>query len=288
MDEASTSGPAVAQWQFAGKDPAGLRILVSNDDGIHAPGLGIMEAIARDLSDDVWVVAPALEQSGASHSLTLHDPIRIDQLGEKRFAVRGTPTDCVGIAVKAIITDRRPDLVLSGVNRGSNLAEDVTYSGTIAAAMEGTMLGIPSMAFSQARGFRSTEGDVIMDHEDVAWHTAGSFGPRIVRALLERAWPDGVLWNINFPDVEPEDVTRFEITRQGRRDVNNLFIDSRKDARGRPYYWLGFNRRLSNPPEGTDLRAIYNGRISATPLHLDLTYPGLVDEAAAVLNGSPP
>src|ERR1043166_7315452 len=156
-----------------------MRILCTNDDGIHAPGLKIVEQIARELSDDVWVVAPELDQSGLSHSLSLNDPLRLRQVSEKRFALRGTPSDCVIMAVRRILADVRPDLVLSGVNSGQNAADDVTYSGTIAGAIEGTLLGIPSIALSQAYTF---SGD---GRRDVPWETAETHGPPLIRKLLD-------------------------------------------------------------------------------------------------------
>lgn len=259
----------------------GKRIVLTNDDGIHAPGLLALEKIAAALSDDVWMVAPETEQSGASHSLTLHTPLRLRAVEERRFAVQGTPTDCVGMAVKHILKDRPPDLILSGVNRGSNLAEDVTYSGTIAGAMEGTVLGVPSIALSQAYGFDA------QGNRKVKWRTAEAHGPWLVAELVRAGWPDGVLININFPDVEPDRVETVQVTRQGQRDVSNLFVDERKDARGIPYFWLGFSRRLSNPPEGTDLRAIYSGRISVTPLHLNLTQTDELDRLSGKIDGPP-
>ncbi len=238
-----------------------MRILVTNDDGIHAPGLETLERIARSVSDDVWVVAPEAEQSGASHSLTLSDPIRVRKIEDRRFEVVGTPTDCVVMAVRKIMPGN-PDLVLSGVNRGQNIADDVTYSGTIAAAMEGTTLGFKSFALSQVMGmFNDAE------HFDVADH----YGPELVRKLMTMELGPGVLLNINFPDCRPEELQGIEITRQGRRDQNNLTVDERIDARGRPYYWLGFHRERGNPAAGTDLRAVFDKRISVTPLHLNLT-----------------
>lgn len=250
------------------KNKAGpLRILVSNDDGIHAPGLKSLEKIARALSRDVWVVAPETEQSGASHSLTLSLPLRVRQVTDRKFAVQGTPTDCVMMGIMHIMKDKAPDLVLSGVNRGSNIADDVTYSGTIAAAMEGTVLGVPSIALSQAFGFS--------DNPHVKWSCAETHGPRVIRQILAAGWPKDVLMNINFPDVLPKDVKGIELTVQGKRDQALLNIDGRIDARGNPYYWIGFKRILSNPPEGTDLYAIYNKRISITPLHLNLTEMGV-------------
>ncbi|MBX3447213.1 MAG: 5'/3'-nucleotidase SurE [Parvibaculaceae bacterium] len=241
-----------------------MRILVTNDDGIHAPGLKALEKIARKLSSDVWVVAPEEEQSGSAHSLSLANPLRVRKLSARKYAVRGTPSDCVLMAIRHIMMDTPPDLVLSGVNRGQNIADDVTYSGTIAAAMEGTQLGVPSIALSQAFGFSG--------HANVKWATAEHFAPEIIQKLVAAGWPEEVLINVNFPDVVPASVTGIEVTRQGKRDQSLVRVEERIDARNNPYYWLGFERILSNPPQGTDLRAIYEGRISITPLHMDLTH----------------
>ena len=240
------------------------RILISNDDGIHAPGLAAMEHIASQLSDDVWVVAPETEQSGASHSLTLHDPLRVRQVSKQKFAVKGTPSDCIMMAVKHLIPGAAPDLILSGVNRGGNLAEDVTYSGTIAAAMEGTILEIPSIAMSQVYRYGNRGG--------VQWSCAEFHAPAIVRQLFHAGWSSDVLININFPDVPHAKVEGVEITVQGRRDQSSTVIDARVDSRGNDYFWLGLERGASNPPAGTDLHAVFGQRISVTPLHLDLTH----------------
>jgi 5'-nucleotidase len=239
------------------------RILVTNDDGIHAPGLAVAEKIARALTDDVWVCAPETEMSGASHSLTLTLPLRLREVSEKRYAMTGTPTDCVMMGVAEIMKDHPPTLILSGVNRGSNIADDVTYSGTIAGAMEGTALGIPSIALSQAYGFE--EG------YQVRWQCAEAHGPTIVRKLIEIGWPQETLMNVNFPDCEPDKVAGTEITEQGKRDMQTATLDRRVDMRGNPYYWIGFKRVRSNPNAGTDLRAVYDKKISITPLHLNLT-----------------
>ena len=255
-----------------------IRILLSNDDGISAPGLVSLEKIARSLSDDVWVVAPESEESGATRKLTLTTPLRIREVGPHRFAVQGTPTDCVLLGVNHILKAHRPDLVLSGVNRGANIADDVTYSGTIAAAMEGTALGIPSIALSQAYGFE--EGRA------VRWDCAERFGAAVVRKLLAAKWPREVLVNVNFPDCDPDLVTRIEVTSQGKRDQSLTNILERMDGRGVPYFWLGFSRFLSNPPQGTDLRAIYDGRISVTPLHLNLTEERARQALVPVMDGA--
>jgi len=257
-----------------------IRILLSNDDGINAPGLEVLEKIAASISDDVWVVAPESEESGASRKLTLTQPLRLRQVGNRRYAVQGTPTDSVLMGVTQVLKDKRPDLVLSGVNRGANMADDVTYSGTIAAAMEGTGLGIPSIALSQTYGFE--------DGRPVTWACAAYHGPWLVRKLLEVGWPKDVLININFPDALPESVARVEVTSQGKRDQSQANIIERMDVRGNPYYWLGFTRMRSNPPEGTDLRAIYDGRISVTPLHLNLTEERARKVLAQHIPGAPP
>jgi 5'/3'-nucleotidase SurE len=242
---------------------APMRILVTNDDGIHAPGLAVAEKIARALCDDVWVVAPETEQSGASHSLTLTVPLRLREVDPRRFAVTGTPTDCVMMAIAELMANARPNLVLSGVNRGSNLADDVTYSGTIAGAMEGTALGVPSIALSQSYGFSGAR--------DVDWSCAEAHGPRLIERLVGIGWPADVLINLNFPDGGAEAVRGVEVTVQGKRDLQTAMLDRRIDARGVPYYWIGFKRGRSDPPEGSDLSAIYKKRISVTPLHLNLT-----------------
>jgi 5'-nucleotidase len=244
-----------------------MRILLTNDDGIDSPGLHALREIALQLSDDVWVVAPETNQSGASHSLSLHEPLRMRQVDERAFAVRGTPTDSVIMGVRHVLKDKIPDLVLSGINRGANMAEDVTYSGTIAGAFEGTILGIRSIALSQAFGFESTKS--------VRWQTALAHAPALLRKLLALEWGPSSVMNINFPDREPESVVGTMVTVQGRRDPGLLNIDERRDTWGNPYYWLAFERRRSNAKEGTDLAAVYAGYISVTPLFLDLTHQAM-------------
>lgn len=239
-----------------------MRILVTNDDGIHAPGLEVAERIARAISDDVWIIAPETDQSGVAHALTLSDPIRVRQAGERRYAVRGTPTDCVIMGFKEVIGER-PDLVLSGVNRGQNIADDVTYSGTIAAAMEGTLLGIPSIALSQAYGFET--------RSDPHWSNGETHAPNLIRKIVSDGIPSGTLININFPDCLPDEVVSVTVTHQGRRIPDWLKIDSRVDGRGHPYYWIGFQRTETDPVPGSDLAALAEKRISITPLTLDLT-----------------
>jgi 5'-nucleotidase len=252
-----------------------MRILITNDDGINSPGLHALREIARHLSDDVWVVAPETNQSGASHSLSLHEPLRMREIDERAFAVRGTPTDSVIMGVRHVLKDKPPDLVLSGINRGSNLAEDVTYSGTIAGAFEGTTLGIRSVALSQAFGFESGK--------TIRWQTALAHAPALLRKLLAVEWPPSTLMNVNFPDREPGNIAGVMVTVQGRRDPGLLQIDERRDTWGNPYYWLAFERRRSAAQEGTDLAAVYAGYISVTPLLLDLTHQGMRRELERAL-----
>ncbi|MET0183262.1 MAG: 5'/3'-nucleotidase SurE [Caulobacterales bacterium] len=258
-----------------------MRILVTNDDGIHAEGLAVLERVARTLSDDVFTIAPETEQSGVSRALTLTAPVRVRNAGERRFAVSGTPTDCVLLGVYDLLKDKKPTLLLSGVNRGSNLADDVTLSGTIAGALAGMHLDIPSIALSQARGFRGPE-------YDIPWDTAERYAPGIIAALVKGGWPRNVVMNINFPDRAPDDVAEVEVTFQGERDADIRHIEKRTDLRGNGYYWIGYKSQLSNPPAGSDLRAIYDGRISVTPLHVDLTHTETVRNLKGLLGGAIP
>jgi 5'-nucleotidase len=253
-----------------------VRILVTNDDGIHAEGLDVCEQIARALSDDVWVVAPEYDQSGVSHSLSINDPLRLREIGPRRFAVRGTPTDCVIMGVHHLLTDAPPALVLSGVNRGRNAAEDVTYSGTVAGAMEGAVLGIPSLALSQAYLGAS--------RREPQWETAIEHGPDLIRRILAEGIPTDVLVNVNFPDCAPDEVKGIAVTTQGKRDQELLSIDKRHDGRGNPYYWITFKgRHVPGVADSSDLSALAQNQISVTPLRLDLTDEPFMTRLAAVL-----
>lgn len=251
-----------------------MRILLTNDDGIHAPGLKTLIRIARRLSSDIWVVAPDQEQSGAGHSLSLTQPLRSRKLNERRFAVSGTPTDCVMMAVKQILPSP-PDLILSGVNRGANIAEDVTYSGTIAAAMEGTLLGIRSMALSQV-GWAT---------QRMKWATAQQHAPELIQRILDQGWPENVLMNLNFPDVMADKVEGVRVVPQGFRDQSDVTVDAREDGRGLPYYWLGLRRQQEMPEENSDIGAVWRGHISVSPLTLDLTHYQTLKTMKAALEG---
>jgi len=239
---------------------ARARILICNDDGIEAPGIKLLTRVAKTLCRDVWVVAPEQEQSGASHSLTLHRPLRIRKLGPRRFAVDGTPTDCVLLAVNSVLEDKRPDLVLSGVNAGANMGEDVTYSGTIAAAMEASLLGLKAIALSQT-----------MDDDGPArWATAAALAPKLIRRLAALPWPRDSFFNVNFPNLPPEKVKGIVAAAQGGRKIGDHLLQ-RLDPRGRPYYWIGPQRDEAHTRPGSDVRAVAEGKVAVTPIFLDLT-----------------
>ena len=238
-----------------------MRILLTNDDGIHAEGLAVLERIARTLSDDVWVVAPETDQSGVAHSLTLSEPLRLRKIDDKRYALRGTPTDCVIMAVREVLPEP-PDLILSGVNSGQNVADDVTFSGTVAGAMEATLLGIRAIAISQA--YHWDNGRII------PWGTCEELAPALLQKLIALDLPKGVFLNVNFPNCNVADVQGVRVTAQGKL-AHGLFVEERSDGRGFPYYWIRFGRGESEPDAGTDLLALRDKQISVTPLKLDYT-----------------
>jgi 5'-nucleotidase len=259
-----------------------MRILCTNDDGINAPGIGIIEDVARQISDDVWVVAPESDQSGVAHSLSLNDPLRLREISPRHFAVRGTPTDCVIMAVRHIITDRRPDVVLSGVNRGRNVAEDVHYSGTIAGAIEGAILGIPAFALSQEFG--------VENRQNLPWETASTHAPAIIKQIFEAGVPPDTVVNINFPNCAAKDVRGVVVSRQGKRNLGFLKIEARQDGRGNDYFWIGFERAPAEmqPGVGTDLEVLARKCVSVTPLRLDLTDQAFSEKLAGVLKDRAP
>ena len=258
-------------------DFSNTRILVTNDDGIHAPGLKVLEAIARELSDDVWVVAPETEQSGVGHGLSLHNPLRYQQLGDKRFAVRGTPTDCVLFAHEVVL-ERKVDLVLSGINRGCNLGEDVTHSGTIAATMEGTLCGVPSIAMSLLF-------EMDAPNPTIRWQMAEKWGAKVVRQIMAAGIPKGVLMNVNFPDCEPEDCKGIRVVRSGRRNASKQ-LDVREDRKGRPYYWIHWSPEAMEVGDtDSDLAVIMQDYITITPINLDLTDYRVLQEVKPLIEG---
>ncbi len=247
-----------------------MRILLTNDDGINARGLALLETVARSFSDDIWVVAPMEEQSGAGHSLTLTEPVRLRRHDNRRFSVRGTPTDAVMIALAHIMKDSPPDLILSGINRGANLAEDVTYSGTVSAAMEGALAGVRSIAFSQSYS-REGMGDTVPFAAAEAW------AEKVLARLVDFDSPPGTLINVNFPALPPDKINGIRICRQGIRDYGRLRIVQRTDPRGYDYYWFGLGPMVQTPGHSTDLEAMDDGYVSVTPLHLDLTHDASIE-----------
>jgi 5'-nucleotidase len=247
-----------------------MRILLTNDDGVNARGLKLLETVARRFSDDIWIVAPTEEQSGAGHSLTLTTPVRLRRHDDRRFSVTGTPTDAVMLALAHIMKDDPPDVILSGINRGANLAEDVTYSGTVSAAMEGALAGVRSIALSQAYS-REGMGDT------VPFAAADAWADRVLGPLLEFATEPRTLINVNFPAMPPEEVKGIRVCRQGLRDYGRLRIVQRTDPRGYDYYWFGLGPMVETPGHSTDLEAVADGYVSVSPLHLDLTHDASLD-----------
>ena len=252
-----------------------MRILITNDDGIHAPGLAVLERIAKSFSDDVFVVAPEYDQSGVAHSLSINDPLRLRKISGRHFAVRGTPTDCVIMGVRKLLDGVNPDLVLSGVNNGQNVADDITYSGTVAGALEGASLGLPSIALSQAYG--------PVGHDEAYWECAETHAPGLIRKILDLGIPQGFVINVNFPACPPEAVRGVAATAQGRRDAQTVTIEERADGRSKPYYWISVARGNETPGLGTDLAALAQNTISVTPLKLDLTGEHLLTRYAREL-----
>lgn len=253
-----------------------MRILLTNDDGINAEGLRVLERIARQISDDIWVVAPETDQSGVAHSLTLSEPLRLRQIDERHFALRGTPTDCVIFACRHILP-QKPDLILSGVNAGGNLGDDVTYSGTVAGAIEGTLIGIRSIALSQEYGITG-------DKKIMYWDTVEAHAPELLKKLINTSLPQGCLLNLNFPACETDMVKEVKVTSQGSIS-HEVSIDERFDGRGFPYYWLRFKRDLSKENLQTDVGAVHAKHISLTPLQLNLTAHDMLDALSKVVGG---
>jgi len=240
------------------------RILLTNDDGIDAPGLAVAEAIAAELASEVWVVAPLHDQSGISHAVSLHHPLRVSRLGERRFGVSGTPGDCAVMGICELM-EGRPDLVLSGVNRGSNLGMETVFSGTVGGAMTAMLLGVPAIALSQAW----TNG------RPVRWDTARSLAPAVIRALLAIGWGADTCLNVNFPDLPAEQVGPLTLARQGRGVLQAMAVESGVDPRDVPYHWIVFRRGPQEQGPDSDSDAVRAGRIAVTPIRYDRT-----DEAA--------
>ncbi|HEX2529179.1 MAG TPA: 5'/3'-nucleotidase SurE [Geminicoccus sp.] len=248
--------------------------MVTNDDGYAAAGIRALTKIAKSLSDDVWVVAPETNQSGVGHGLTIRRPLRAREIGEQAFAVDGTPTDCVMLGLHNLVKDKPVDLVLSGINHGSNLADDITYSGTVAAAMEATLCRVKAIAFS-----------ALTEHRRVPnWAVAERFAPDLIRQLLTAGWPAEVLVNVNFPDLPIDEVKGVKVASQGTRKIGDAIVE-RVDPRGEAYYWIGDTKNEAEPGEGTDLEVISKGFISVTPIHLDMTHAASMSAMRTVVEG---
>ncbi len=262
-----------------------MRILITNDDGITAPGLKVAEAIATDLAGpdgEVWVVAPAFEQSGVSHCISYIRPMRLEQLGKRRYAVEGSPADCVLAGLYEVLNHAKPDLVLAGVNRGHNVAEDTLYSGTIGGAMEAAMHGFKAIAMSQYYGH--------YDHDlDDPFEAARQHGTSVCRQLLDHAdWHDaryGVFYNINFPAGPADAVKGVKATHQGVREAASFGVQPQKAPNGRTYLWLTHTAGNDSSPAGSDAFEAVQGYITVTPLRADLTAHSVLDSLQTALEG---
>lgn len=250
------------------------RIMLTNDDGIDAPGLAVLEEIAAELAREVWVIAPEHDQSGVSHAVSLHHPIRVTPWGPRRFGITGTPGDCAVMGICHLMADRRPELILSGVNRGANLGMETVFSGTVGGAMTAMLLGVPSIALSQAW----------TDRETVRWETARRLGADLVRRLLAIGWGAETCLNVNFPDLPASEVGAPTLCRQGVGLIRGMDVETRVDPRGLTYHWLAFRRgRREQGPE-SDADALRAGRIAVTPIRYDRTD----EEAFAALSAHLP
>ncbi len=234
-----------------------MRILLSNDDGIYSDGLKALHEALRG-EHDVVVVAPDRERSAASHSLTLHRPLRIKEISEGWFSIDGTPTDCIHIALNGLLPEPRPEMVVAGINMGGNLGDDVTYSGTVAAAIEGTLQGLPSIAVS------------LVSRGPFEFGPAAEFAARLVKQVADRGLPEDTLLNVNVPDLPAGGMRGIQITRQGKSIYGEAIVE-KVDPRGQTYFWVGSGNTEWIRRGDTDLDAVHEGKISVTPLHLNMT-----------------
>jgi len=251
------------------------KVLLTNDDGFDAPGLRTLTEVAEELGDEVWIVAPNHDQSGTSHSLSLHSPLRVSQKDERRYSVSGTPGDCVAMAVRHLMVSGGPDLILSGINRGANLGIETVFSGTVGAAMTGLLLGIPSMALSQA----------FSDRNAVRWDTARALAPKVIRQFANGAWSQGSILNINFPDVPVGEVGSIELTTQGTGLMEDVEVISGIDPRSLEYHWLRLRRSAREDAAGSETFAIRRGQVSVTPLQFERTNMAILASLQAGLSG---
>jgi 5'/3'-nucleotidase len=237
------------------------RILITNDDGIEAPGLAVLERISSQLAREVWVVAPEHDQSGVSHAVSLHHPIRVSERGVRRYGITGTPGDCAVMGICHLMADEPPQLLLSGVNRGANLGLETVFSGTVGGAMTGMLLGIPSIALSQSW----------TDRDNLRWETAAALGPAVVRRLLALGWSAETCLNVNFPDVPEAEIGPLTLARQGPGLIQGMQVETRTDPRGLTYHWISFRRGPRDQGLESDVEALRAGRIAVTPLRYDRT-----------------
>lgn len=262
------------------------RILLVNDDGIDAPGMRVLEGVARQIAKEVFVVAPEVNRSGASHSLSIGMPVRVRRIDRYHYAVTGTPTECVMLALQELLNDNRPTVCLAGINRGPNLADDTAYSGTIAAARESTQLGVPAVAMSQV--FVPGEKNFgLGEDRKIHWETSEHWAPPVLKRLLANTWDDSVFMNLNFPGVPPEQVRGLRITRQGRRPPGCYVLEQDADESGEPYYRMLLAYEDGTPGPDSDIRAIADGYISLSPLGLDLTATESLRTLAEDMDGLP-
>jgi 5'/3'-nucleotidase len=252
------------------------KVLLTNDDGFDAPGLRTLTEVAEELAEEVWIVAPNHDQSGTSHSLSLHSPLRISQKDERKYSVSGTPGDCVAIAVRHLMVSGRPELILSGINRGANLGIETVFSGTVGAAMAGLLLGIPSMALSQAFSDRSA----------VRWDTARALAPNVITQFANGDWSQSSILNINFPDVPVSEVGPIELTSQGTGLMEDVDVVSGIDPRSLEYHWIRLRRAAREDTPGSETSAITRGRVSVTPLQFERTNQTVLASLEAGLSGS--
>jgi 5'-nucleotidase len=249
------------------------RVILTNDDGIDAPGMAVLEEIAAQIAREVWVVAPEHDQSGQSHAISLHHAIRVSERGLRRFGVTGTPGDCAAMGICHLMKDALPQLMLSGVNRGLNLGIESVFSGTVGGAMTAMMLGVPAIALSQA----------FADRNNVPWDTARALGAKTIMHLVEIGWAKGACLNVNFPPRPAGEVLPMMLAKQGEGVVGGMNVETRVDPRGLTYHWLNFRRSDRQQSPGTDYSAMRAGHIVVTPLRYDRTDEGAFDELAEKL-----
>jgi 5'-nucleotidase len=257
--------------------PLFARVLLTNDDGIDAPGMEALEAIAAEIAAEVWVVAPARDQSGTGASVSLHDPLRFEQRGPRRFAVGGTPADCAAIGLRHVMAGSPPEILLSGVNRGSNVGADTIFSGTAGAALAAMSFGLPAIALSQA----------FTDGQEVPWSCVRALAPAAIARLVEIdpefTWAARSCLNLNFPDCRPEAARPMVVTRQGRGCLGDIEVVARVDTRGHAYHWLKFRNVGAGDAAGTETAELAAGHVTLTPLGFDRTETALGENLRAAL-----